>query len=194
MAAITRRALLSRTLLVAAVGGGALAGLTRSVSHKVAAPPPAPPAALTSALGRQQALLDGYDRAVAAGGGQAGLLRGLQADVEQHGAALRALLERYPGWRLANADTSAHGVGTATGSTGTGASPRATGTATGGGRSASPPVAATALGLAAASTSAASALRSSVLGWPTAEAHAAQVVPVLASISASLSTHAQVLA
>lgn len=187
MAAITRRALLSRTLLVAAVGGGALAGLTRSVTHRVAAPPAAPPAVLTSALGRQQALLDGYDRVVAAGGGQTALLRGLQADVEQHGAALRALLERYPGWRLARADSSAPRSGTATPSAATGS------TATGS-TAASPPVPATAAGLAAASTSAASALRSSALSWPTAEAHAAQVVPVLASISASLSTHVQVLA
>lgn len=191
MAAITRRALLSRTLLVAAVGGGALAGLTRSVSHRVAAPPPAPPAALTAALGRQQALLDGYDRAVAAGGARTALLRGLRADVEQHGAALRALLERYPGWRLANAE------GSATSNTNLGSTPAGSSAAGGrapGSRAALPPVPATAAGLAATSTGAASALRSSALNWPAAETHAAQVVPVLASISASLTTHAQVLA
>lgn len=186
MAAITRRALLSRTLLLAAVGGGAVAGLTRSVSHRVAEPAPAPPAELPSALDRQRALLDGYDRAVAAGGGLTGqgplpeLLRGLRADIEQHGDALRALLERYPGWRLANATAS-----TAT---------RTAATAAAGVSSAAVPVPATARGLASASANAAKALRASALGWPAAEAHAAQVVPVLASISASLSTHAQVLA
>lgn len=180
MAAITRRALLSRTLLLAAVGGGAVAGLTRSVSHRVAERPPAPPAELTSALDRQRALLDGYDRAVAAGDGQAvkgqlpELLQGLRADVEQHGDALRALLERYSGWRLANASTAATAIA--------GVSPAAV------------PVPATARGLASASANAAKALRASALGWPAAEAHAAQVVPVLASISASLSTHEQVLA
>lgn len=48
-------------------------------------------------------------------------------------------------------------------------------------------------GLAAASTTAAKELRASAMDWAADEAHATQVVPVLASISASLSTHAQVL-
>ena len=174
MAAITRRALLSRTLLLAAVGGGALAGLTRSVSHKVAVPPPRPPEALTSAVSRQQALLEGYDRVLAAKV-RSGVLTGLRADVSEHGAALRALLERYPGWRLSQA-----GAAGAT-ETITATLPEAA------------PVPGTVGGLAAASTTAAKELRASAMNWAADEAHATQVVPVLASISASLSTHAQVL-
>lgn len=186
MTAITRRALLSRTLLLAAVGGGALVGLTRSVSHKVAVPPPRPPEALTSALSRQQALLEGYDRVLAAKVGS-DVLTGLRADVSEHGAALRALLERYPGWRLSQAGTaSATGTVTATGTAG------ATGTVTATLPEAAP-VPGTVAGLAAASTSAAKALRASAMDWAAGEAHAAQVVPVLGSISASLFTHAQVL-
>ena len=100
MAHISRRTLLNRALLVSALGGGALLGLTRPVKRKVATPPPPPPVELTAALARQRRLLASYDQALANKPALPGLA-GLRADVAAHGNALRAVLQRYPGWRLA---------------------------------------------------------------------------------------------
>jgi hypothetical protein len=166
MAEISRRTLLSRTVLVAGLAVGAGLGLTRRVHHKVAVPPPPPPAALTDALARQRRLLAGYDAVT----GPA-VLAGLRSDVAAHGDALRALLERYPGWRLARATSAA------------GPSP-----------SSAEPAASSVAGLAAASNSDARALTAAVLAWPATDAQAVEVLPVLGSIAACLVSHAQVLA
>ncbi|MDQ2957662.1 MAG: hypothetical protein M3Y42_11930 [Actinomycetota bacterium] len=167
MAEISRRTLISRSVLVAGVGIGAVLGLSRTVHHKVAVPPAAPPAALLAALNRQRALLAGYALQAKAGSTQ---LRSLQQDVAAHGDALRALLELYPGWRLAQASP-------------TSAVPSAP--------VANPP--ATVAALASASKAAAAATSTACLQWPAGEAQAGQVVPVLGSIAACLSTHAAVL-
>lgn len=176
MAAISRRTLLNRALLVSALGGGALLGLTRPVKRKVATPPPPPPVALTAALARQRRLLAGYDHALAGNATHPGLA-GLRTDVAAHGQALRAVLQHYPGWRLA-VTSSAPVASSAPGSS---ASP---------GSSALPggvPA------LASASRAAAAAATRACLDWPATEAHAAEVVPLLGSIAACLTSHAQVL-
>jgi hypothetical protein len=167
MAEISRRTLLSRTVLVAGLVVGAGLGLTRRVHSKVAVPPPAPPAALTDALDRQRRLLAGYDAVV---GGA--VLAGLRSDVVAHGDALRALLERYPGWRLA----------------------RASAAATPAQSSSVQPAASSVAGLAAVSSSDARALTDAVMAWPATDALADGVLPVLGSIAACLASHAQVLA
>lgn len=165
MADISRRALLSRALLGTALGAGALLGLTRPVRHKVAVPPPPPPAALTAALARQRQLLAGYDRVLA--GQRAQDFAGLRADIAAHGTALHEVLQRYPGWRLAVTAS---------------ASPTPT------------PVAADSVpALAEASRAAAAATTTACLQWPATEAHAAEVVPLLGSIAACLTSHLQVL-
>ncbi len=170
MPEISRRALLSRSVLAAGVVIGAGLGFSRHVHHKVATPPPQPPAALTDALARQGSLLAGYDLVPAAPAG-------LKADVTEHGQALRALLELYPGWRLAQSAPSPSSP-----------SPGATSTEPG------LPVPRTVAELAGASTALARSLSATALGWPAAEANAELVVPSLASIAASLTTHAAVLA
>jgi len=157
MAEITRRALLGTVGAVAAAGVGAALGLVRPVHHPVPVPPAEPPAALTEALVRQQRLLADYGPAA----GLTGRTAGLRAEVAEHGDAIRALLELYPGWRLHPTVPS--------------------------------PVAGASPGLAAGSRAVADALRTTALQWPATEPHAVQVVPVLASIAASLSCHAQVL-
>ena len=168
MSQISRRALFGRGLLVLSAGVGAGLGLQHRVHHRVAVPPPAPPAALTAALDRQRTLLAGYDQIT---DDQLPARTGLRADLQAHGDALRALLELYPGWRLAQASASA--------------SPTAS--------SAGPPPPATVAGLATASRTAASALASSCLRWPAGEAHAPQVVPMLGSMAACLDSHVAVL-
>jgi len=174
MAVISRRTLLSRALLASALGGGALLGLTRPVKHKVAAPPPPPPVALTAALARQRRLLADYDRVLASQPARPGLA-GLRADVAAHGNALRAVLQRYPGWRLAVTNSTSPAAATS-------AAPSA---------SASPvdPIAA----LATASKAAATATSQACLDWPATEPNAAEVLPLLGSIAACLASHAQVL-
>lgn len=169
MPEISRRALLSRSVLAAGVVIGAGLGFSRHVHHKVATPPPQPPAALTDALAGQVSLLAGYDQVVTAPAG-------LKADVTEHGQALRALLELYPGWRLAQAIPAS--------------APAAGPTST----AAGPAVPQTMAELAGASTALARALSTTALSWPAAEANAELVVPSLASIAASLTTHAAVLA
>src|SRR6185437_13534177 len=103
MSQISRRALFGRRLLVLSAGVGAGLGLQHRVHHRVAVPPPAPPAALTAALDRQRTLLAGYDQIT---DDQLPARTGLRADLQAHGDALRALLELYPGWRLAQASPS----------------------------------------------------------------------------------------
>ncbi|MDQ1721381.1 MAG: hypothetical protein QOI26_1115 [Pseudonocardiales bacterium] len=186
MAEISRRTLFNRALLLGAVGAGALLGLTRPVHHRSAAPPAPPPAELVAALDRQRQLLAGYDRILAgrnAVPGPAGLA-GLRSDVAAHGEALRALLERYPGWRLSpgRAATAADSAPSPAG--GTAASRQPTDS----------DVPATVPALAAASKAGAAAAAANCLAWPATDSNAALVVPLLASISASLSSHLQVLA
>jgi hypothetical protein len=200
MAEISRRTLLSRTVLLAGLAAGAGVGLTKRVRHKVAVPPPAPPAALTDALAAQQRLLAGYDAMGFHYGWPA--IPGLRSDVAAHGDALRALLEHYPGWRLARARSSAAAVPTksATGSGVDGsAAPSATGSvkpsATGSAApSATGSVKPTSIDQLATATAAnARSLTKASLTWPADEQHAVEVVPVLASIAACLASHAQVL-
>jgi hypothetical protein len=186
MADITRRTLLHRALLAAALGGGALLGVTRPVKHKLATAPPAPPAALTAALARQRQLLAAYDRALTLQRAHPGLA-GLRADLAAHGTALREVLQRYPGWRL-SVTASVPRTGITPGSTGSPPGSTTPGT-TPSGSSKADPIAA----LAAASTSAANATSAACLAWPATEAHAAEVVPLLGSIAACLSSHAEVL-
>jgi hypothetical protein len=187
MAEISRRTLLSRALLGSALAGGGLLGLTRPIKHKVAVPPPPPPVALTAALARQRQLLDGYDQALASQPAHPGLA-GLRADVAAHGNALRAVLQRYPGWRLSSSSavpaSSTPGSGTTAAS---GTTPGTTAAGTG------MPVS-TIPALAAASRSAAAATSQACLDWPATETHAGEVVPLLGSIAACLSSHARVLA
>src|SRR6185437_8932588 len=127
---------------------------------------PAPPAALTAALDRQGTLLAGYDQIT---DDQLPARTGLRADLQAHGDALRALLELYPGWRLAQASPSADPSPTATAGT------SSAGTSL-------PP--STPAALATASKAAATALADSCRHWPAGESHAAQVVPMLGSMAA----------
>jgi hypothetical protein len=170
MSQISRRALFGRGLLVLSAGAGAVLGLQHRVHHRVAVPPPAPPAALTAALDRQRNLLAGYDQLT---DDQLPARAGLRADLQAHGDALRALLELYPGWRLAHASPSPSGS----------ASPSPSASA--------PP--ATLAGLASATEAAATALTNGSLHWPATESHAAQVVPLLGSMAACLASHVAVL-
>src|SRR6185437_12560891 len=91
---------------VLSAGVGATLGLQHRVHHRVAVPPPAPPAELTAALDRQRRLLAGYDQIT---DDQVPARAGLRKDLQAHGDALRALLELYPGWRLAQASPSPSG-------------------------------------------------------------------------------------
>lgn len=168
MSQISRRALLGRGLLVLSAGAGAVLGLQHRVHHKVAVPPPAPPSELTAALDRQHTLLAGYDQLT---DDQLPARAGLRSDIKAHGDALRALLELYPGWRLAQASPSPSGSAAAPPS----------------------PAPATVAGLAAATRTAATALTSSCLHWPATESHAAQVVPMLGSMAACLTSQVAVL-
>ncbi|HST46708.1 hypothetical protein [Jatrophihabitans sp.] len=177
MADISRRTLLNRALLGTALGGGALLGLTRRVHHQVATPPPPPPVALTAALARQRQLLASYDRVLVGERSHPGLA-GLRADVAAHGTALHEVLQRYPGWRLAVTASTSRAV-PAPGSSSSGPSSTA----------AADPIAA----LAEASRTAATATTAACLQWPDTEPHAAEVVPLLGSIAACLTSHVQVL-
>ena len=187
MADISRRTLLNRALLVTALGGGALLGLTRPVKRRLATPPPPPPVALTAALARQRRLLAGYDQALA-GKAAHPALAGLRADVAAHGHALRAVLQHYPGWRLAvTSSAPATGSAAATGSA-PGGSASSGGTVPSAGT-----VPSSIPALASASRVAAAATTRACLDWPATEAHAAEVLPLLGSIAACLTSHAQVL-
>ncbi|MDQ1737479.1 MAG: hypothetical protein QOH56_3730 [Pseudonocardiales bacterium] len=168
MVEISRRTLLSRTVLVAAAAAGTGLGVTRTVHHRVALPPTPPPQRLTALLSTQVRLLTGYQRAVTALPDQAARLDPLRGDVAAHGDALRGLLENYPGWRLNPTLPPA-------------------------GASSAPAVVATVAGLTGASKAAAAAFSAACLTWPVTEQHASQIVPMLGSISACLDTHGQVL-
>lgn len=171
MVEISRRALLGRAAVLAGLATGAGLGFTKGIRHKVAVPPAPAPVALTDALARQQKLLAGHDSIGFHYGWPA--VATLRTDVVAHGDALRALLEHYPGWRLA------HSVA---GSSTSSASPSKSGSA------------GTSLDqLAAISSADAKALTAAALAWPATEQYAAEVVPVLASIAACLASHVQVL-
>ncbi|HEX2903314.1 MAG TPA: hypothetical protein VHO01_07635 [Jatrophihabitans sp.] len=176
MPEISRRAVLSGAVLASGLAAGAGVGLLRPVQHKVATPPAPPPAALTQALSANRTLLAGYDRVP-------GAPAGLRSDVVAHGQALQALLEFYPGWRWAGSGSSAAASSSSSPAGGTSAAQ---------GRPAAD-VPDSIAGLAAGSTRLARTLAAAAVGWPADEAQAVHVVPVLASISASLSTHAAVL-
>jgi len=180
MATISRRALLATGALLGAAGVGIGAGFTAPVHHKVAAPPPPPPAALTAALAAQRQLLAGYDAALADG---PAVLPALRADVVEHSQAIQALLEDYPGWRLAN-DPSA----TARAAEAESAPGRPTPS-----QPAAAPVAGTVAALITASKRLATSLAAAVVDWPASDTRAQQVTPVLGSIAACLSSHVQVL-
>lgn len=173
MSEISRRRMLAGSLVLLGAAGGTVLGTTRSVHHKVAVPPPPPPAALTGALARQRSLLAGYDAVIAIGAGPAAL-PGLREDIAAHVDALRAALEQYPGWRLQSASPAP--------TTSTSLAPRP------------PEVARTITVLLAQLAGTRDAAAAACLAWPATEVHAGQVVPLLGSVAACLSTHAEVLA
>ena len=162
--AISRRTLLSRSALLVALGGGAALGVTKGVHHKVAVPPPPPPAALIAVANVQATAQITLDKAVAAGLRAPVPLTALRTQMQAHGDAVRGLLENYPGFRLKPGAIAAI-------------------------VSTDPTMA----DLGAAITTAAASFSAACLAWPATEEHAAQVVPVLGSIAASLSAQAQVL-
>jgi hypothetical protein len=180
MPEIARRTLLSRGLLLAGAAVGVGLGIEKSVHHKHATPPPPPPAALVAALSIERALAAGYEAVAAAQPAQASRLRALRADLDAHVAALSAVLERYPGWRLSQR-------GSAT------ASPAATSAPPAASSTAPTPVGTTVSALATAARSAAASLSQTCLQWPVTEPNGSTVVPLLGSISACLSTHGQEL-
>jgi hypothetical protein len=169
MAEISRRTVMSRSLLVVAVAGGAVLGMTKSVHHRVAVPPPPAPTGLTVALSLQRSLLSGYDTALAGVGGDSAKLNPLRADIAAHGTALEAILQRYPGWRLAQSTPSPSASASAVAVDGT------------------------IQALRSASKTASARLAASCLAWPSTEQNAAEAVPLLGSISACLATHVEVL-
>jgi hypothetical protein len=196
MAEISRRTLLSRTAVLAGLALGAGFGFTKHVRHKVALPPPPPPAALADALGRQQRLLAGYDSMGRHYGWPA--VPSLRSDVAAHGDALRALLERYPGWRIARTHPAGSSAPTAsagpTGAAGTSGSAGSTDSAAASATGSATSGRTTLVQLAAATAADARALTNAALAWPASEQHAVEVVATLASIAACLASHAQVLA
>lgn len=181
MPEIARRTLLSRGLLLVGAAAGVGLGIEKSVHHKVATPPPPPPAALVAALSMEQALAADYEAVAAAQPAQATRVRALRSDLDAHVAALSAVLERYPGWRLSQRGSA--GATPAPGPASATASPTPP--------SPTPP---TFGSLATAARSAAAALWQTCLQWPATEANSSTVVPLLGSIATCLSTHAQVLA
>jgi hypothetical protein len=178
MAQISRRALLSSTFI--AVAAGAALGTSRPVHHRIAVPPPPPPAALTDALAAQQRLLAGYDAAIRAS--PSALLSALRADIASHADAIGALLEQYPGWRLAQNPSATPAATTPAPATSAPTTP-------GSGQA----VAETAVALASASSALASRLATACVEWPATKSNAAEAVPLLGSMSACLSSHLTVL-
>ena len=180
MAEISRRGALGALVVCLAGAGGAALGLTRGIHHKVALPPPPPPQVLTDILQGEQRLLAGYDSALAAT--HLAALPALRTDVAAHIDALHALLEFYPGWRLAQHDASISPSDQP--STSSSISPD------GGGQ---PPVAGSVPALAAATGSLRASAASACVDWHSADGHGDQAVPLLGSIAACLSTHLEVL-
>ena len=99
--------------------------------------------------------------------------RAAAADVTAHGDALRALLEQYPGWRLARSGRRLD---------------RSTSPSSG------PAVPTSVAELASELGRDVAGADRDRAAWPADEANAVTVVPTLASIAASLSTHVAVLA
>ncbi|MCW2539035.1 MAG: hypothetical protein JWN95_760 [Frankiales bacterium] len=172
---ISRRTLLSRSVLLVGAAAGAGLGLTRGIHHKVAVPPPSPPAALVTALAAQATLVAGYDAVLSANPpvANAAKLTNLRGQVASQRDALAAALDRYPGWRLHPSTSPA---------------------AVDGQPPATPPAPADSAALLTATRNAADALTVSCRDWPQGESQAATVVPLLGSIGASLTTHIVVLA
>jgi hypothetical protein len=181
---ISRREALRRFTLVAAVVVGGSLGLSLRIRHKAATLPAPPPSELVSALRTEEQLLDAYTRTLAQHPGLS-VLSSLQNDVSSHISALRAVLDRYPGWRLSpttGPSDPAHTSPASTATAPTGTAP--TGTAR---------IAATTAALADAARHASASFGSTCLSWSPKEANAATVVPLLGSVSACLATHARVL-
>jgi hypothetical protein len=170
MAPISRRTLLNRGLLVLAAAGGATLGVTKAVHHKIAVPPPAPPQALVSLLAGQQHLIKGYDATLASQPSNGTVLAALKSDLSAHSDAVRAVLESYPGWRYAQGIPPTPARSSPAGSV-----PRTT------------------AALATETRQLATVTSSACTRWPAAETNAAQVVPLLGSITACLGTHLMVL-
>jgi hypothetical protein len=173
MATLSRRTVLRRGLLLGAVTVGGVAGFSRGVHHRVAVPPPPPPAALTDQLDAARSLSAGYERTLEADAALRDRLSPLQADVTAHADALAAVLELYPGWRLASASPSTSG------------SPAPSPSAT--------PAPAGLEALLAATRRTAALAGAGCARWPIGEVQAARAVPLLGSIAACLATHATVL-
>ncbi|MCW2523939.1 MAG: hypothetical protein JWO63_2274 [Frankiales bacterium] len=176
MPEIGRRTLLSGSVLLVAAVAGAGLGLEKSVHHKVAVPPPPPPSALTAVLAQQRRLLAGYDTVAADQPARAAILSALRADVAAQSAAVEAVLQRYPGWRLSQQDAPG---ASPTGSASPDAAPSA---------SAGNPLASL-TELSAAVRSSVASVSQACLSWPATEPNGAVVVPLLGSIAAGLSTH-----
>ncbi len=175
MADISRRTLITRAALGGALVAGAGVGFTREVDHKVASPPPPAPDRLVAARTELDALLGAYTAL------QSGQPASLLPDVTAQRDAVDALLQRYPGWRWATArqsDAASSAAPTAAASTGSEPTPPVT----------------TRAGQAQAITRALTQIRATCLGWPASEENAVEVVTVLASIAAGLSTQLAVLA
>jgi hypothetical protein len=187
MADISRRTLLGGA---AALAAGAALGATSTVHHKIAVPPTAPPESLVIALASQQRLLGGYDAVLRTLPDQQVLLVALRTDITAHGNALRSVLEQYPGWRYARNLPSANptvqdhskALPSHTVPSNQARQP-----------SSAAPIAATVRALAAASKEGAALAAAACLGWADGEAHGPQVVPLLGSIAACLSSHAELL-
>ena len=195
MAEISRRSALGAAVVVLAGAGGAALGVTRRVHHKIAVPPPPPPKALTDLLAGEQRLLAGYDTALA--GNPAGVISSLRADIASHIDALHALLEFYPGWRLAQRGPSATGSssastsGTASGATAGSASGSTAATPTA--STAGPPLGGTTADLAEATRALAAGASTACIGWRAADQRGNEAVPLLGSIAACLATHLEAL-
>jgi hypothetical protein len=171
MTEISRRALLLRGTVVAGALAGVGLGVGKGVHHKKAVPPPPPPVALVGLLDAEKDLLAGYDAALRAPSPPL-VLPALRGDIAAHVGALAAVLETYPGWRLATATPSAFS----------------------GGETAPSPAPTTPAALAGVSRTLATTAGRLCTSWPGADDRAATIVPLLGSISACLHTHAVVLA
>jgi hypothetical protein len=180
MTVISRRALMSRGALAAAVVAGAALGFTRTVHHKVAEPPPPAPVELTGALRIQDELLADYQALAAAGGPQTALLTALRSDVAAQRDAVVAILQLYPGWRFQQAASAS--------SPSTSAQP-----STSGQPSSSGVAAGSVAELKSAIGAATRYFSKAALEWPGASANADKVVPLFGSIAAGLTTQGLVL-
>jgi hypothetical protein len=179
-----RRVFLAAGLGVAAAAAGSALGLNRTLHHKVAVPPPAPPAELVALLSIHVQLQADCDAIVAADPAETSKLGPLRSDLAAHQAALRAVLENYPGWRYEQAPQGSPSSGAASAS---GSSP--------GPASPAPTVASLTVALRAQ----ASQLSTACANWPpdnssspqtaAGSASAVEVVGLLGSMAACLNVH-----